>query len=861
VGGITLYFLAKKYEPEVRDAVVYELNQFLAVPVEVEDINLSLLQRFPYASLRFSKLTIPAVVEGKAQPDTLLFIEDLYLQIGLFDFIRKSYKVSEAEINHAYFNMKVDKMGRSNYVFWKIFENESEAPKLNLENIELNDVLYSYENEGKLWLSMDFARAKARGDFGERVFKIDLDSKTYITTGPNRLDLLFEDLDLSGISEISLDLDKDIYSLSSDELVLERQDFSVEASYNSNASQAWNLHAKSSKADLEKVQKLLPLSLQSKLADYKIKGSSNLDFNLTTNKDLDISVDFENLDAKLEHTNSKGRAEIFEGKGSLSYSETNSRLVVSSARMQMGPGIITLNGEVKNFETPDFDLAISGGMDLEAFRSFFNITQVSVLEGKLSLNGRLSGRINPRAENEKLELLKGLSFDGDISISDGALRLKGQGLSYDRIFGDFEVTENTVKLVEATARLNENEFEVEGTLHNALPYLYSRNQSLRIQAAFRADKLDFNKIWSASEEAADTSYNFQLPSNVSFELDFNVAEIGFRRFLAEQVKGTVYFKSGKMTVNPLSFATAGGSATSRIAIEDLNNGNFMGSISADIQGVEVEQLFYQFENFGQKIVKSENLEGRASATLAFSAPFDSGLEIDKRKLESGIDVTIEDGKLKDLPAFKDMIQYMRKKTLWKSVIKMNAFESELEHIEFQTLQNNILISDGKVTIPSMEVQSSAMNINISGEHSFENEISYQLNFRLSELFKIGKAESSEFGEIQDDGTGLRLFLKMSGTAENPVFSVDKEAAREKRKTQFEDEKATMKSILREEFGLFKKDSLPDVPEEKDKKTVISVEWDEFDTKSDSTSEKKKKKGKTDKKGDDIYDELEEDDDL
>ncbi|MFT6174695.1 MAG: hypothetical protein ACJAY4_000914, partial [Cryomorphaceae bacterium] len=88
---VAAFFLAKKFEPEVKDAIVFELNQHLNVPVDVEDINLSLLQKFPYASLRFSNVIIPEAVS--ADPDTLIFIEDLYLQIGLLDFLRKNYAV------------------------------------------------------------------------------------------------------------------------------------------------------------------------------------------------------------------------------------------------------------------------------------------------------------------------------------------------------------------------------------------------------------------------------------------------------------------------------------------------------------------------------------------------------------------------------------------------------------------------------------------------------------------------------------------------------------------------------------------------------------------------------------------------
>ena len=137
--SVVAYFLAKKYEPEVKNAIVYELNQHLKAPVDVEDINFSLLQKFPYASLRFSHVLIPEV--GQNEPDTLLYIKDLYLQIGLLDFFSKEYKVSEAEVNEGFFQMKLFDDGSNNFRFWKSSSDTTDN-SFSLKNIEFDNFYY-----------------------------------------------------------------------------------------------------------------------------------------------------------------------------------------------------------------------------------------------------------------------------------------------------------------------------------------------------------------------------------------------------------------------------------------------------------------------------------------------------------------------------------------------------------------------------------------------------------------------------------------------------------------------------------------------------------------------------------------------
>jgi hypothetical protein len=72
---------------------------------------------------------------------------------------------------------------------------------------------------------------------------------------------------------------------------------------------------------------------------------------------------------------------------------------------------------------------------------------------------------------------------------------------------------------------------------------------------------------------------------------------------------------------------------------------------------------------------------------------------------------------------------------------------------------------------------------------------------------------------------------MSGTTDAPSFKIDKDAARENRKEEIAQEKQNVKALLKEEFGLFKRDS--GVGAYKETKTTAAagstqVEWSEFD---------------------------------
>src|SRR5690554_7069158 len=103
----------------------------------------------------------------------------------------------------------------------------------------------------------------------------------------------------------------------------------------------------------------------------------------------------------------------------------------------------------------------------------------------------------------------------------------------------------------------------------------------------------------------------------------------------------------------------------------------------------------------------------------------------------------------------------------------------------------------------MTIRSNALDVNLEGTHSFENEIDYSFDFRFRE---IKGTRNSEFGDVVDDGTGFRVFLKMFGTIDNPSFAWDKEAKKAVKEEQREQAKDDLKSALKTGFGINKKDT-------------------------------------------------------
>jgi hypothetical protein len=219
-------------------------------------------------------------------------------------------------------------------------------------------------------------------------------------------------------------------------------------------------------------------------------------------------------------------------------------------------------------------------------------------------------------------------------------------------------------------------------------------------------------------------------------------------------------------------------------------------------------------------------------------------------------MNIQNGALNNTQTMKDVADYMRSNKALKVALNkhIDEFENKLLNLQFEELTNNIQIKDRKIYIPKMLIKSNALDVEFSGWHDFDNNIEYHFSFRFREL--KSKPEYTEFGKVEDDGLGWKIYLTMSGNIDDPIYSLDKGEMKATFKESITEEKATMKSVLKSEFGLFKKDSTVQQMALENKSDAFEfVIYEDDTTVTDTTPVHKKQKNK--KRSNKFFDKLKE----
>jgi len=275
-----------------------------------------------------------------------------------------------------------------------------------------------------------------------------------------------------------------------------------------------------------------------------------------------------------------------------------------------------------------------------------------------------------------------------------------------------------------------------------------------------------------------------------------------------------------------------GVISGKAVITGEEQNNMLLRTTGELRKIDIYKLFYVFNDFGQDFLVAKNLKGFVSGTINFSAQISPKLELLTKNLTTESDFIIENGELINFEPINELSSFVEL--------------SELQHIKFSTLKNSVMIKDEKVFIPQMDINSSAFNITISGTHGFDNYFDYKVRLNLNEVLsrkaKLAKKENEEFGVVEDDGSGeTNIYLSVIGTPDDFNVRYDRKEAMNKIKSNLQEEKKLLKTILKEELGLFRKDTASAAIKNPEKEQFIYDWEDEKDVQEVPVKTEKEKK--------------------
>ncbi|MFH0867591.1 MAG: AsmA-like C-terminal region-containing protein [Bacteroidota bacterium] len=811
---VIIYF----YEDSIKKFIVEKINKQLNTEIQVKEIELSLFRKFPNVSLVFTDVTAKDAIKSENKGN-LLTAKNIYLQFSIWDLFYKNYRIHKIEAENGTINIITYLDGSVNYQFWKSDSTVSdESFSFDLQKVILKNMTIRYR---------DFATGQDYLGATNNLIvkgKFNNDNFTMYANG----NILVNYVNISGTKfipgknihiELILDVDQttNTYIFTESKLYMGNMSFNVGGNVTHNDKKQYiSLSVTGANTKLQSFIEEIPYEYRKYFEDYKTEGDFYFNTTITgsyLNNDLpEVLVSFGIKGGSIAQKETGIALENVSLSGTYSNgtarSLSTSELIIKDFSSTLKSGEIKGNIIIKNFSKPEIEMLLDANMDLAELQDFLKNDSIASISGKIDLSVSFKGSVNSE-DRFKVKDFISSTTSGKLTVTDAELAIKNDSRKYTGIEGKFEFSNNDLIVNSLSLMINKSDIKLKGYFKNLLSFLFLEDQKLLIDANLTSVNTELDNLLQYNTTTTDTTYRLIFPEKIEFKLNVDISKLTFNKFTATNVTGKVKLKNMQLLADPLTFNSVDGSVDGVVMVDGSQSGKLLISCDAEINEVNIKKLFYEFGNFGQSSMSDENLEGVTTADIQFAGVWSDDLRPDMDKMYAKADITIEKGRLLNYEPMKGLSKFLK--------------ISDLDDVKFSALHNLIEIKNKTIYIPAMEIKSNAIDIIASGEHTFDNEINYHIQVKLSDLMaqkaKKAKPENEEFGVIEDDGLGkTSLFILVTGTVDNPVYKYDAKGLKAKLVVNFIKEKETLKTILNEEFGWFKKDSavIKNKEEKKDK---------------------------------------------
>jgi len=803
-----LVVIACAYEDEVKAKIIAELNTHLKVPVSQGGMDLSLLKRFPQASFGFHDVLIPEVRTDSIAPDTLLYAKDLYLEFSLISMLRGDYTISRVHGDDVSLRPGLDKYGAENWLIWKSDSTASGNSTFKLKSVTFAGMEARYRDDrSQLEISTRSEQLALRGHFKPEGSTLNIEGDVLLDHWKNAHGVQISDRKADVKLAMAFGGADGAFRITKGEVMTGSAPIEVKLAVTRVPNgQAIDLRANGFNLALRDVVALLPESLHKRLRNYGLSGDADVAIHFAGPLGGDgpaLSAGMKVRDGKLKERASGTVFKAVRGELALELAPngTPRKLVVKGFSAEAASGTIGGDMELNGLVNAKLEANVHGDIALADLLRFARIDTLEEALGRLKADAHVRGKLNDVARLKAADL-RSLTINGTAELRDASLKLKGVRHRITALNAALALRGNDALINGLRCEVQGNPIELSGTLHNLMPYLMFPDQRLTIEAKGSSPRLDLAALISvdavhsndAPSSSKKSSYTIQLPAQIDLDLQASVDELVFEDFTAEHITGTIRLQNQVLSVSPLSFTSANGAMVGTLKLDGRSSGEYPLSINAEVKHVDITRLFHEFKNFGQTFITDHHLKGSGDVRLALTASLTPSFGLDQNSIHCIADVTIDKGELNDHAPMMAVADYVKKNKLIAPFVDTEELRKRLTHVTIAHLENRIEIKDRTVFVPQMTVSSSAMDIEVSGAQTFDGGVDDHLDFRLGDLFKTGD-NTDEFGPIVDDGTGVRIFLHMSGTTSNLQFSNDGAMAAARRKEKMKQETAQLKTIL------------------------------------------------------------------
>lgn len=780
------------FHKNIKPILISKINNTLAVEVAVEEITISGIRDFPNLGIKLSTVSIDE--STPYYKEKLLVADELNLFVDVWKLYKGEYVIDQVLLRGGKLRIADLNYG-TNYDITRPIEADGAAVSFEIKDLKLVNCTILYEHRPSKF------RCNTYTPLSTIALKyIDKTTNLSIVAKLNETDIIsggeeyIVDKDLKINTKIALNPAEQTVKISASDLQIQEVKLKAKGTIDYSKTSAIDIQFSNANTTAQSLFSILPAHFVSYLNNINLDGNVVINgfFKGKTygvnNPALGFDYALKNAtvgvkgqDLKLSRVDATGNLNM-PSVGNLSDASATCKLH-SAASIN---NTITGDIEVANFERPTIqwngnaklDVAfILGLMDSSVFKAKSGIASV---DGKLALTYDIQ-RGTPVPNS--------LRYAGSISLENLSGTLNDPKIDIKNI--DLNISADNQKMVVKSARFSYNNTTgtLKGYIENYISLLNKKSKA-KLVGELAINNLTVNELYRAAS-VTTTSGPEVVGELLPIELSLitTLTDFRFNDFIASNMHGQLLSNKSSIRMPKCEIDALEGKTIANIAIKKWGE-NHLVDINSDLQGINITELFKQFNNFEQTEITDKNLQGTLHGSIIAKIILDKNYVPILPKLYAKVDAVIDNGALLD----------------YKPLTELSAFAKidDLKNVKFKTLKNTIEIFDQTIFIPRMRIENNALNLEIEGTHTFGNYMQYSMSLSVAELLATKAnwiARKAEKRLEQNKDGGLTAYIIMEGTPDQLKIRYDRSTVKENVKEEAKKEKKKFIKALKGEGTL------------------------------------------------------------
>ena len=819
---LTILFLTSIiYGDDICKVIISQVNKNIKTEISAKDYELKLVRYFPFASVTFYDVKIKSIngfklnKPEKINESSCLEAKEVSIKFNLVQLLFKNYILKGIDIEEGKIQLLINSTGIENYKLWNDYpvKTSTEEIKFKIKNINLNKITIIYLNELKdLRTDFSIAKLNANGTFKTDEFDIDLKSalnyliiksnvNTYSINNKSNIKLHLVSNEKSIICNLG------VLEFNNEKLNFSGEMWKIKPYY-------YSLNFSANDLNIAKISDLFKSFMKNY---WEIKDGNAMIIGLISGATEKASLPVISIKTTVNNLSIsyKNQFELnkINGKIDLTTKGQNSYAYYFSIKSLNGKiqnSDFKINGNYSITSSHTFDLKGNIDLNCKDLNKFLQLKDGKFTDGKSLVNFNLNGTL--AFDATKLDF-NTLNIGCEAKCADVELELFNGNLKLNHFNGEAKIENNNLNIKSLHGIANNNKLHFRGGIENIFGIFNDSIWHCNISGKILGSYVNLPKLLFSTNSGTDTTSTIELNTDILIDID----TLHYDDLIGYSVNGNLKYKYNTLLLSNITANICNGYLSNGLLKTDSENNKLSLFTKCDLKNINIKCLFNSFNNFGQKELTAKNIQGSLNGNITCKMQWDEDNKFVKDKFEGFSDFEINNGELIN----------------FQPIYKLSKFieVSELNDIKFSKLKNKISVANKKFTIPNMEINSTAINLNMSGTHTLENEYEYHFKVLLSDiLFKKAKKkkENLEFGKIEDDDIkGTSLYIKLQGVGNDYNISYDNKEAMKSFTNRLKQEKQELKSILKDEFGLFKNDTSARKTGLGNNKKAPVIEHDEF----------------------------------